>query len=239
MTWPSNSLALPYRRAGLPCRWAMYSIYIYIHGWKPLYIIIYILRYFERYVWPNSYRILKPFECSTCMTLTIDHQGVHHDIQEPINIYIYVEPNREETCCFNLCESTCRNCVSMYSHYNMHTLLKWRITKTISYWHCSKYLRARSNMIRETYIPSRCRFQRSNIVSPQLRAFQGYNENTSNDNKDCCSRSINSLRNCWLFIKKMWCFIKKTYPCPPCNRDSHGDKCPKIPSSCFFPDRKR
>jgi hypothetical protein len=90
MTWPSNSLALPYRRAGLPCRWAMYSIYIYIHGWKPLYIIIYILRYFERYVWPNSYRILKPFECSTCMTLTIDHQGVLHDIQEPINIYIYM-----------------------------------------------------------------------------------------------------------------------------------------------------
>ena len=100
----------------------------------------------------------------------------------------------------------------MYSHYNMHTLLKWRITKKISYWHCSKYLRARSNMIRQTYIPSRCRFQRSNIVSPQLKAFQGYNENTSNDNKDCCSRSIKSLRNCCLFPKKIWCFVLCFHP---------------------------
>lgn len=123
----------------------------------------------------------------------------------------------------------------MYSHYNMHTLLKWRITKTISYWHCSKYLRARSNMIRETYIPSRCRFQRSNIVSPQLRAFQGYNENTSNDNKDCCSRSINSLRNCWLFIKKMWCFIKKTYPCPPLQQRQPRRQMSKDTKLLLFP----
>jgi hypothetical protein len=32
---------------------------------------------------------------------------------------------------------------------------------------------------------------------------------------------------------------KKHIHAHPCNRDSHGDKCPKIPSSCFFPDRKR
>ena len=29
--------------------------------------------------------MLKPLDGSTCMTLTIEHQEVHHDIQEPIN----------------------------------------------------------------------------------------------------------------------------------------------------------
>ena len=123
----------------------------------------------------------------------------------------------------------------MYSHYNMHTLLKWRITKKISYWHCSKYLRARSNMIRQTYIPSRCRFQRSNIVSPQLKAFQGYNENTSNDNKDCCSRSTKSLRNCWLFPKKTWCFIKKLSMPPPATDTATATNVQRYQAPAFSP----